>query len=80
MKQDPAHGGTKHEIGIGIVVMRCGFSRAVWCLISFEELKFLPSDSSAMYRSGHDSRPRGIYSVRQPRVRSTLAQRARSPV
>jgi len=39
--------------------MRCGFSRAVWCLISFEELKFLPSDSSAMYRSGHDSRPRG---------------------
>ena len=56
MKQGLAHGGTKHEIGIGIGigVMRSVFSRAVWCLLSFEVLKFLPSDSTAMFRSGPD--------------------------
>jgi hypothetical protein len=50
MKQDPAHGGTKHGIGI----MRSVFSRAVWCLLPCGALKFLPYDSTAMYRSGPD--------------------------
>jgi hypothetical protein len=54
MKQDPAHGGTKHGIGIGIGVMRRVFSRAVWCLLSCGALKFLPYDSTAMFRSGPD--------------------------
>ena len=54
MKQDPPHGGTKHGIGIGIGVVRSVFSRAVWCLLSFEVLKFLPYDSTAMFRSGPD--------------------------
>ena len=62
MKQGLAHGGTKRGIGIGIGigVMRRVFSRAVWCLLSFEVLKFLPYDSTAMFRSGPDSRPRWI--------------------
>ena len=56
MKQDPPHGGTKRGIGIGIGigVMRSVFSRAVWCLLSCGALKFLPYDSTAMYRSGPD--------------------------